>query len=628
MPHPPLPHNPAPFSIPSPCTPPFTSRVCSGSVSVVVTPMVEVIKGESASLPCTFSISPISTNTIVEWFIEEQDTRKRVAFRSQGGDGKSDEGTQLSGRVTMGTDFTLTVSPVQLSDELSFICQVTAGPAGVGEATTMLKLFFAPEKPELKQSGQAISVGESTSSEIGICETKNGHPQPRIIWFKNDQPLPEVKDTREKTYMISSVVKEASGLSTIRSTLYMQPTKEDKDSVFQCTVEYTMPGTQIKKKKSDTITINLNYPSETMNLYLVNTEPVKEGDTVTIKCETDGNPPPEFDFSKDGSALVGQGGVLILKSVKRSDAGVYTCQATDFDNLDADLNRELTLAVNYIDPMTLTPASNVFAKLGMMVEVQCKTKASDAHTVQWKKGSEVLSQTGSLSIKEVSYDNAGEYMCVGAVPSVPGLTAMASINLTVTGKPMIETPVQGEVGKEGDMVTLKCSAHGHPAPQFTWKPSGKQSVSVEGNRVVSSVTLEATAEVMKDGVTCEVSNEHGTDSKAFAVSIKTASDNSAANRADKQQGGSSGVVIAVVVCVLLLLLLVGLLYFLNKKGKLPCSKKDKKEVVNGEVNNDIVVEMKTEKANEEAGLLNKRPGTEQSSYIESSPVKRLSAGLS
>lgn len=37
-------------------------------------------------------------------------------------------------------------------------------------------------------------------------------------------------------------------------------------------------------------------------------------------------------------------------------------------------------------------------------------------------------------------------------------------------------------------------------------------------------------------------------------------------------------VIAVVVCVLLLLLLVGLIYFLNKKSKLPCSKKAKKEV--------------------------------------------------
>ena len=58
--------------------------------------------------------------------------------------------------------------------------------------------------------------------------------------------------------MIPSVVKEASGLYTIKSTLYMQPTKADKDSVFQCTVEYSMPEGQIKQKKSDSTTINLN----------------------------------------------------------------------------------------------------------------------------------------------------------------------------------------------------------------------------------------------------------------------------------------------------------------------------------------------------------------------------------
>lgn len=58
-------------------------------------------------------------------------------------------------------------------------------------------------------------------------------------------------------YMIPSVVKEASGLYTIKSTLYMQPTKDDKDSVFQCIVEYSMPGDQMKQEKSNTITINL-----------------------------------------------------------------------------------------------------------------------------------------------------------------------------------------------------------------------------------------------------------------------------------------------------------------------------------------------------------------------------------
>ncbi|XP_034729119.1 basal cell adhesion molecule isoform X1 [Etheostoma cragini] len=596
-------------------------QVCSEAVTVTVTSKVEVLKGDTAKLPCTYNVLPKSSNTVVEWYIEEQGTRKRVAF-TQGGQGKSDDGTLLSGRVTIGQDFTLTISSVQPSDELVFYCQVTAGPAGVGDAPTMLKVFFAPEKPELtKPSSQAITAGETTSSEIGSCVTLNGHPQPRIIWFKDDQPLPEVKDRKEKTYMIPSVVKESSGLSTVKSTLYMQPTKADKDSVFKCTVEYSMPGDQIKQKMSDTMTINLNYPSEKATFSLLNTSPVKEGDTVTMKCETDGNPQPEFDFTKDGKPTSGQGSLLILKSVKRTDGGVYKCTATDFDNLDADLSGTITLTVNYIDPVSVSPAQPQDVMLGDKVEWQCKTKASAAHTVQWKKGSEVLSQDGMLSIQDVSYDKAGEYMCVGAVPSVPGLTAQASVNLTVKGKPIIETPAVGEVEKEGDMVTLKCSAYGSPAPQFTWKPSGKESVLVEGNKVVSTVTLQATAAVMKDGATCEVSNQHGTDSKTFVVSLKKEIDNSAdrvllsgnpvLKSADKQQGGSSGVVIAVVVCVLLLLLMVALIYFLNKKSKLPCSKKDKKEVASGEVNSDIVVEMKTDKANEEAGLLNKRPAKEQ-----------------
>uniref|UniRef100_H3C379 Basal cell adhesion molecule (Lutheran blood group) n=1 Tax=Tetraodon nigroviridis TaxID=99883 RepID=H3C379_TETNG len=277
--------------------------VCRASVTVEVTPTVEAVKGETAQLPCKYTISPSVSNPIVEWYIkEEQGIRTRIAFKRNDEQGKSDDGTPLSGRVSIGDDLALTISKVRPSDEFVFYCQVTAGPSGVGDAPTMLKVFFAPEKPVLtKPSSQAISVGETTSSEvcmIGTCMSMNGHPQPRIIWFKDDQPLPEVKDNRESMEYSPCVVKEASGLLTIKSTLYMQPTKADKDSVFRCTVEYSMPGDQIKQKKSDTININLNYPSEKATFSLTNTDPVKEGDNVIMKCETDGNPQPEFDFTK------------------------------------------------------------------------------------------------------------------------------------------------------------------------------------------------------------------------------------------------------------------------------------------------------------------------------------------
>nr|XP_015805610.2 basal cell adhesion molecule isoform X1 [Nothobranchius furzeri] len=596
-------------------------QICSAGVSVKVYPEVEVIKGQTARLPCSYSGSQ-SSSTIVEWFIEEQGSRTRVAFRPESGEGGSDNGTPLSGRVTIGKNFTLTVTSIKPSDELTFICQVTAGPDGSGEASTMLKVFYAPESPQLtKSSTQAISVGQSFPSEIGSCISKNGHPPPRIIWFKNDVPLPEIKDKKEKTYMVPSVVKESSGLITIKSILYMLPTKADKDSRFHCTVEYKLPEQQIKQMTSNVIKLDLNYPSEKAMFSIQSSVPIKEGDDVIMKCETDGNPQPtEFEFKKNDKDIVGTVNLLKLKSVNRSDSGEYMCHPLDFENLDADLKASLHLDVNYIDPMNVTPKEPQVVMLDGKVAWQCKTKASKSHTVQWKKGSEVLSQDGTLSIEPVTYDKAGEYVCVGAVPTVPGLSAVARVNLTVKGKPVIEPASAGEVMKEGDTVTLKCTAYGHPAPQFTWTPSGKQSVTVEGNKVVSTVTLEATNDVMQKGVTCEVANEYGKDSMPFPVALKRdaggsaevlLSGNPVLKSAESQQGGSSAVVIAVVVCVLLLLLLVALIFFLSKKSKLPCGKKDKKEVDKTEVNNDIVVEMKSAKTTEQSELLIKNTSKEQ-----------------
>ncbi|XP_043973927.1 basal cell adhesion molecule isoform X2 [Gambusia affinis] len=575
-------------------------QVCCGAVTVKVMPKVEVDGGTTAKLPCTYSGTALP-DVVVGWHIDYENQRVRVAYRKNSGERMSDTGTPLDDRVTLEEDLTLTIKSVKPSDPNKYYCQVTAGKDGSGEGETTLEVFIAPQKPEIKKPSQAISVGGQISSEVGTCEATNAFPPPRIIWFKDNQPLPEVKDRKEKTYMVLSTVKESSGLYTIKNALYMLPTKADKDSTLHCTVEYSLAGEKNKniQKKSEPMKIELRYPFEKIMFNLFKPTVVKEGDNVTLKCETDGNPQPPFDFTKDKKQLPGADGFLTLMNVKRTDSAEYTCSAFDAENYKEESNT-MFLDVNYIDEMSVTPSGNQIIDLGKQVQWQCKTKASKNHTVLWKKGSTVLSQDGILSIVSVGYKDAGEYVCVGAVPEVPGLTAQAIVKLTVKGKPEIETPVVGEVEQEGAEVTLKCSANGFPKPQFTWSASGRESISVEDNKVVSSLTLFTTPEIMKSGVKCEVSNEFGKDTKDFPVALK---------RAETQRTGSSTVVVAVVVCVLLLLLLVALFYCLSKKTTI-CGNKDKKETATAQVNN-IVVEMKTEKANEEAGLLNKRINTEQ-----------------
>ncbi|KAA0703240.1 Basal cell adhesion molecule B-CAM cell surface glycoprotein [Triplophysa tibetana] len=601
----------------------LTLQVCLAAVTVNVIPEVEVIKGEMVKLTCSFTTTEHASSLVVQWFIEIVGVRQRIAYWQSKGDAGIDADTLLSDRLTLGSDMSLTISSVTVEDEMTYYCQVTGGPVGTSEAETVVKVFNAPEKPMISGNNQAITVSHDSvsSSEVGKCTSRNAHPEPRIIWFKDGLPLAGVKDQKEKTFMIPSVVKEASGLTTVTSTLFMRPEKADAKSVFHCTVEYSMPNNQIKEDRSETFSLSLLYPSENVFFKLMNQGPIKEGDDVHMICETDGNPQPEIYFHQMEKKLAASAGKLVLKNVTRNDAGNYKCEAEDFD-AEVELVKTLSFSVHYLDLVEVDPKDPLFPSQGDAVELQCKTKSSDGYTLQWKKDTKVLSQNGVLSLQSVSLSDAGVYICVGAVPSVPGLQKQANVTLTVKGKPEIDTPVDVFIAKEGGIITLNCSALGFPSPQFTWTPSGKESVTVMGNNVISRITLEATSAVLKDGVTCEASNELGMDSKKFKVSIKsepvTDKDGNAANRgnpvfktADRQQAGSSAVVIAVVVCVLLLLLLVAGLFFLNKKGKLSCGKKNKKDVASGDMKGGIVVEMKSgEKGNEESGLLNK-PNADQ-----------------
>ncbi|KAK3551867.1 hypothetical protein QTP70_030234, partial [Hemibagrus guttatus] len=428
----------------------------------------------------------------------------------------------------METNMTLVISSVKVIDERSFFCQVDGGPVGTSEAETKLRVFYAPEKPVVSENKQVIplSPDDPVANQVGKCTSNNGHPEPRIIWFKDSNPLPEVLDPKEKIYMVPGVVKESSGLYTVTSTLYLQPEKKDAKSVFHCTVEYRMPNGEIKKEDSEPFNLTLLYPAEKVYFELLNTAPIKEGDDVQMKCETDGNPQPQFEFTRNDKTQPSETGLLILRNVTRSDAGTYKCEAMDFDAEGADLVKTLTFNVHHLDPVSVVPAGPLMIKEGEPIELQCKTRSSDEYTLSWMKASMItdgkqLSQKGSLSLQSASLDNAGDYVCIASVPTVPGLQKQANITVIVSGQPKIDEPMIGMVAKQGDMVTLKCSTQGYPAPQFTWKPSGKESVTLNGNKFTSTVTLEATAAVLKDGVTCEASNIHGTDSMKFMVGIQS-----------------------------------------------------------------------------------------------------------
>lgn len=590
---------------------------CLAAVSVSVPSELEVELAKRAVIPCTHTVSGKPASRQVEWFITDKNfQRQRIAYRDETMT-MVDDNTDYSLRVYMDGDFSLIINEVDIMDERSFHCQVTAGASGGGEAMTNLKVFDPPEVPEVEFTASVLSVTRVTAYKIATCTSRNGNPAPSITWYKDGAALPSQADRNDDMYMVSRTVKEASGLHSVSSTLYLRPTKADKDSHFYCMVQYLMPKGRTETLMSEKFNLTLHYYTENVKFEVVS-GPVKEGDTVTLRCKADGFPPPEYSFyrmqgDQEQEIQSSTESVLVLENVSRSQGGTFRCQAMDFDSPpEVILSRDLVLSVSYLDPLRLVPAKATTVSLGSDLDLSCSGTGSHDPKVAWRKGKEPVSDSGVLRLKRVTYHSMGAYTCEATVPEVPGLHKEQSVHVIVQGKPEIEYKAyKSDFSAEGEEATLTCSVLGHPEPKVTWSiPNVQPSVTSSGNRLMSEVTLLVTQKLLESEISCSASNGFGTSKRTFQLTIvPTMAASTVSTAVDQQQGGSSTAIIAVIVCVLLLLLVVALFYFLQKKGKLSCGKAEKKSLTHKETNtNEIVVEMKTDKRNEQRGLLSSGGG--------------------
>ncbi|XP_073178573.1 basal cell adhesion molecule isoform X6 [Lepidochelys kempii] len=485
-----------------------------------------------------------------------------------------------------------------------------------------------PEPPALTANPGILSVMEQSASEIATCSSRNANPAPTISWFKDGARLEAPTERNDDLYVVSRSVKEASGLQSVSSTLYLRPSKADKDAQFQCLVQYPLPRGQVGNTTSERFSLMLHYFTENVEFTLESPVVIKEGDDVRLRCQGDGQPEPEYIFyrvqaSQAVELATKQDGVLTLPSVSRANSGTYRCQVLDFDSPpEVQLEKEVIIHVNYLDPLTLHPGRRVTVPLGGDVTLTCSGQGSQPPKLVWRKGKERVAHGDTHTLHSVSYHMAGTYTCEASVPSVPGLQRDQTIQVTVEGKPeMEERPTRHQLLAEGQRIQLTCSALGHPEPELSWSlPGVKPVVSSTGSRVTSEVMVEVTAALAKSGIWCRARNRFGEATQHFILEIEppAATPSSSPPAGDpvlrtvggsEPQGGSGAAVVAVVVCVLLLLLIVGFFYCMQRRGHLSCGAGEKRSLTPKEGGaEDPAVEMKTDKRNEQTGLLSPSGG--------------------
>ncbi|NWH42668.1 MUC18 protein, partial [Fregata magnificens] len=581
----------------------------ASKLEVSMPAVVEVESGGTATIECNFYIPGNGSYTYINWFYIDRNNRVRLCHIT-GGE-ILEENADYKGRLSVGEDKALSINRVTVQDTKTFVCQVGAGSHGMGENRTDLRVYKVPEAPEIVANPGGVSVQSSDIPQIAQCVSRNGFPSPNITWHKNGEQLePEEKMVK----ILATLTRESSGLYTVSSTLFAHVTREDRNSLYHCTVHYWLPG-QRRAVESPRVNVTVFYPAQHVKLQVMPSSAlVKEGDDVKLVCEADGNPAPVFSFYKreledswqDLSSLADtNSGVLNLHDVNKSSSGLYRCQTLDLDDM-RQLEKDVELVVNYIEGVHVKMEPSSPLQEGDSVRLSCDAHSPVALDYQWRdeKGRKVA-EGNHLLLSNLTFETSSNFSCKVIAPSVPGLEQSKQVAVAVQGKPRIVAISSPLYVRQDEVVNLTCKAIAFPRPSVHWSVNGTAHEYVENQHVASNLTVRVNHDLLQAGAMCRVSNALGVSEKHIQL-------------LDQKTPESKGVIIvAIIVCILVVAVLGSVIYFLHKKGKIPCGRAGKQDITKPEARKDkIVVEVKSDKLSEEAGLLQgangeKRPAADQ-----------------
>ncbi|KAM6238155.1 cell surface glycoprotein MUC18 isoform 2-T2 [Porphyrio hochstetteri] len=531
---------------------------------------VEVESEGTARIECNFHIPGNGSYTYINWFYIDRSSRVKLCHVTGGG--VLEEDTDYRGRLAVGEDGALSISRVTVQDARTFVCQVGAGPHGVGENRTELRVYKVPEAPEIIPTSGGISVQSSDIPQIARCVSRNSFPPPNITWHKNGEQLhPDEK----KVKIPYTLTRESSGLYTVSSGLFARVTRDDRHARYHCAAHYWLRG-QRHRLDSPRVNVTVFYPAEHVKLEVMPSSAlVKEGDNVKLVCEADGNPAPVFSFYKrelednwqDLTSLADtNSGVLTLHGVNKSSSGLYRCQTLDLDDM-RQMEKDVELVVNYIEGVRVQMEPSSPLREGDSVKLSCDAHSPVALDYQWRdeKGRKVA-EGNQLFLSNLTFETSSNFSCKVMAPSVPGLEQSKQVAVAVQGKPRIVAISSPLYVRQDEEVTLTCKAIAFPRPAVHWSVNGTAHEYVENQHVASNLTVRVNHELLRAGALCRVSNALGVSEKHIQL-------------LDQKGSESKGVIIvAIIVCILVVAVLGSVIYFLHKKGKIPCGRAGKQDI--------------------------------------------------
>ncbi|XP_019904964.2 vascular cell adhesion protein 1b [Esox lucius] len=298
----------------------------------------------------------------------------------------------------------LHLAPVGLANEQTYTCEAKCGSV-VKAKHIEVRVFSFPSDPVILNPGPFL---EDRVANL-YCSIADVYPSRhlRVQWLDGDKELP------------SDAVKNSSGLLNWTSQLSLMVGPEHQGRRIACRVSLQTDGVPLGRRERQALTeLEIHYAPRGTTISVSPANEVKEGDSVTVSCQSDGAPVGRMVLrrisngqgvelqSSDGSSTS-----FSLSSARLVDSGVYVCEASnEYGHHGARTHFTVRAPPRNIT-VQVYPSSEV--QEGHNVTVSCHSNSFPAPAVVLRKldnGMELYSLDGNFLLLNVTLQDAGRYL--------------------------------------------------------------------------------------------------------------------------------------------------------------------------------------------------------------------------
>ncbi|XP_076378245.1 terribly reduced optic lobes isoform X1 [Megalopta genalis] len=303
-------------------------------------------------------------------------------------------------------------------------------------------------------------VGTGTTVEYHCSGTSLDNERVDVRWEKEGGQLPPGRS-----------VDDSRGLLIIREV------KVSDSGIYVCQVS---DGVHVAFKNV-TLTVGGVNPVPPRAMILPPSLEVIEGEPAEFRCEANGNPPPQVEWTRVHGAMnpevLTYNGIWSLRAVSKNDAAEYRCTARN--NIGVD-ERTAILYVRSnpskppeegIQP-TITPSEWIGA-VGEVVRITC-TPSQVANITWSRQGNLPLppsarQRSGVLTIMNPSLHDSGVYVCIAT--SHVGTETSRTVTITIQSRrtaPSVKVKPEKQTVPQGSIAEVSCLTSGEPGVQVRW----------------------------------------------------------------------------------------------------------------------------------------------------------------